>query len=142
MRLLQGDWFAALGGERYDLIVSNPPYVAAADPHLARVTCAMSRGQALASGGDGLDALRNIVAGAFRFLTPGGALLIEHGHDQGHSVRGLMTARRVLGHHGAARGSCRYPARDAGVFSDRSANPQVPIELALRGRCGQRKETQ
>lgn len=89
--LRQSDWFAALDDERFDLIVGNPPYVAAADPHLGQGDLRHEPQTALASGDDGLDAIRRIVAAAPRFLNPGGELVLEHGHDQGPSVRELLT---------------------------------------------------
>ena len=92
VRLCQSDWFAALDGERFDLIVGNPPYVAAADQHLGQGDLRHEPMTALASGDDGLDVIRRIVAAAPRYLHPGGALLLEHGHDQGPSVRELMMA--------------------------------------------------
>ncbi len=73
---------------RYDLIASNPPYVASADPHLAAL--AHEPLSALASGPDGLDDLRAIVAQAPARLQAGGWLLLEHGWDQATSVRGLL----------------------------------------------------
>lgn len=90
LRLVQGDWFAGLAGERFDLIVSNPPYVAAADPHLAGGDLRHEPLQALASGSDGLDAIRLITSRARRHLLPSGSLLIEHGYDQADEVRRLM----------------------------------------------------
>lgn len=85
----EGDWFGAFtAGERFDLLVSNPPYVAAGDPHLADL-CHEPRA-ALAAGEDGLDALRRIAVGAPAHLLPGGHLLLEHGADQGPAVRGLL----------------------------------------------------
>lgn len=90
LRLVQGDWYSALGDERFDLIVSNPPYIAAGDSHLASGDLRHEPRQALASGADGLDALRIIVAGASRHLTPGGSLMLEHGHDQGDAARRLL----------------------------------------------------
>ena len=80
----RGDWLQARTGP-YDLIVSNPPYVAAADPHLAALTHEPL--SALASGPDGLDALRAIAGQAPDRLRPGGWLLLEHGHDQAVAVR-------------------------------------------------------
>lgn len=74
------DWYAALGTERFDLVVSNPPYVAAADPHLADLVHE-PRG-ALVAGSDGLDDIRRIAAGARDHLRPGGWLMVEHGYDQ------------------------------------------------------------
>lgn len=87
VNLLAGDWFSPLRGA-FDLIVSNPPYIAAQDTHLAALRFE-PRG-ALTDGADGLDALRHIVSGAARFLAPGGTLLVEHGYDQGAAVRSLM----------------------------------------------------
>lgn len=87
-----GDWLAPLAGERFDLIASNPPYIAAADPHLARGDLRHEPPSALASGADGLDAIRTIVAGASRHLRDGGWLLLEHGFDQGDAVRELLRA--------------------------------------------------
>ena len=90
-----GDWFAPLAGERFDLIVSNPPYIAEGDPHLAgdglpfEPRLALSDG---AIGGDGLACIRHIVAGAPDRLRPGGWVLFEHGYDQGVASRNLLTA--------------------------------------------------
>lgn len=92
LRLLQSDWFAALAGERFDLIVANPPYIAAADPHLAAGDLRHEPPAALASGSDGLDAIRRIVAAAPAHLAPGGRLWLEHGYDQGDAVRELLAA--------------------------------------------------
>lgn len=88
--LLQGDWFSALGGQHYDLIVSNPPYVADGDAHLAQGDLRFEPRAALASGADGLDAIRRIVAGAPAHLAPGGWLLIEHGYDQHAACTALL----------------------------------------------------
>ena len=91
---LQGawdDWFAPLaeGQQRFDLIVSNPPYVAEGDPHL--LALAHEPQVALTSGADGLGELRRITAAAPAHLAPGGWLLLEHGHDQAQAVRTLLT---------------------------------------------------
>lgn len=83
----EGGWFAPLGGERFDLIVSNPPYVAADDPALADAALAHEPRDALTPGGDGLAALLAIVRGAPAHLVPGGWLLLEHGAAQGEAVR-------------------------------------------------------
>lgn len=90
---VEGDWWAPLAGETFDLVASNPPYIAAGDPHLARGDLRFEPPAALASGADGLDAIRAIVAGAPAHLLPGGWLLLEHGFDQGPAVRGLLEAR-------------------------------------------------
>ena len=89
----RGDWFVALGGERFDLIASNPPYIAAGDAHLGQGDLRFEPAPALASGADGLDDLRRLVAGAPEHLVPGGWLLLEHGHDQGEAVRALLAGR-------------------------------------------------
>ena len=83
-----GRWFAPLEGERFHLIVSNPPYVAAGDPHLAALR--YEPAAALVSGADGLDAIRDIVAAARAHLADGGWLLLEHGIGQDGAVRDLL----------------------------------------------------
>lgn len=83
-----GRWFGPVAGERFELIVSNPPYVASGDPHLPALRFE-PRG-ALVAGADGLDALREIVAEARPFLAPGGWLLLEHGQGQDAAVRRLL----------------------------------------------------
>jgi len=90
-RLLRSDWFSALAGERFDLIVSNPPYIADGDAHLAQGDLRFEPRAALASGADGLDDIRRIVAGAKQHLNPGGWLLFEHGYDQAARVRELLS---------------------------------------------------
>jgi len=88
VHFVQGDWWAPLGGERYALAVSNPPYVAGDDPHLAALQ--HEPRAALTPEGDGLAALRRIVAAAPAHLLPGAWLLLEHGHDQGAAVQALL----------------------------------------------------
>jgi release factor glutamine methyltransferase len=85
-----GDWCAPLAGERFDLIASNPPYIAQDDTHLQRGDLRYEPRAALASGPDGLDAIRAIVRAAPAHLQPGGHLLLEHGWDQGDAVRTLL----------------------------------------------------
>jgi release factor glutamine methyltransferase len=85
-----GDWCAALGDARFDMIVANPPYIAAADPHLDRGDLRFEPPAALSSGADGLDAIRRIAAAAPRCLTRGAWLLLEHGWDQGSAVRTIL----------------------------------------------------
>ena len=86
----QGDWLEPLAGERFDLIASNPPYIAQGNPHLGRGDLRFEPATALASGADGLDALRTLARDAPTHLVPGGWLLLEHGWDQGAAVRGLL----------------------------------------------------
>jgi release factor glutamine methyltransferase len=90
--LAQSDWFATLAGEHFDLVVSNPPYIAAGDPHLEQGDLRFEPAGALASGIDGLDDIRRIVDGARAQLVANGWLLFEHGWDQGAAVRGLLEA--------------------------------------------------
>lgn len=87
---LESDLFAALGGQRFDLIVSNPPYIAAADRHLAQGDLRFEPRTALASGDDGLEALRRIVELAPTHLETDGRLIVEHGWDQGEAVAGRL----------------------------------------------------
>lgn len=86
----QGDWYLALDEEHFDVIVSNPPYIAEGDPHLQEGDLRFEPRSALASGIDGLDAIRVIVRGARGHLRNGGWLLLEHGLDQGADVRDLL----------------------------------------------------
>ena len=87
VHFLQGSWLQSVSG-RFDVIASNPPYVAAGDPHLAALTHEPL--QALVSGPDGLDDIRRILQQAPDHLNPGGWLLLEHGWDQAASVRKLL----------------------------------------------------
>ena len=96
LRLLRSDWFSALGEEKFDVIVSNPPYIAAADPHLRLGDLRFEPLSALASGADGLDAIRVIVPAARAHLNPGGWLLFEHGYDQGERCRELLRAHGFI----------------------------------------------
>ena len=86
----RGHWHDALGNDRFDMIVSNPPYIAAGDPHLQQGDLRFEPAPALASGADGLDAIREIISGAPGHLVPGGWLLLEHGWDQGAAIRALL----------------------------------------------------
>jgi len=92
VRFFCGDWFGALPGEIFDLIVSNPPYVAAGDPHLAMGDVRFEPQRALLGGADGLDCIRAIVANAAAHLRPGGWLLLEHGYNQAEACRALLQA--------------------------------------------------
>jgi release factor glutamine methyltransferase len=85
------DWFDALKNQRYDIIVSNPPYVAAGDAHLTQGDPRFEPPPALASGVDGLDDIRSIVGSACTHLAPGGWLLFEHGYDQALRCRELLS---------------------------------------------------
>jgi release factor glutamine methyltransferase len=91
--VLSSHWFSALPGERYRLIISNPPYIAAADPHLAAGDVRFEPESALVAGKDGLDDLRLIIAQAPEHLEAGGWLMLEHGYDQAPAVRDLLLAQ-------------------------------------------------
>jgi release factor glutamine methyltransferase len=93
VRFLHSDWFGALGAhERFELIASNPPYIAAGDEHLSLGDLRFEPAGALTDHADGLSALRTIVDGSRAHLAPGGWLLMEHGYDQAASVRALLDA--------------------------------------------------
>ena len=96
IRFRRGSWCAALGDERFDLIASNPPYIAADDPHLAEGDLRFEPAAALASGHDGLEAIRAIVSDAIGYLVPDGWLLLEHGMEQGAVVRALLKATGLV----------------------------------------------
>ena len=110
-----GAWWQALDGQRFDLVLSNPPYIAGGDPHLAALRHEPLL--ALTPGGDGLDALREIAARANEHLAPGGWLLLEHGRDQADAVTSLLRAqgfvdiqtRRDLGRQPRCTGGKRQP---------------------------------
>ena len=103
----QSSWFDGLAGEHFDLILSNPPYIAADDRHLGEGDVRFEPLSALVAGVDGLDDIRQIIAQAPRHLQAGGWLLLEHGYDQAEAVRELLAAtgftavdsRRDLGGH-------------------------------------------
>jgi release factor glutamine methyltransferase len=96
LRLLHSNWFGALEAETFDLIVSNPPYVEAADPHLQQGDVRFEPLSALASGADGLDDIRHIAAAAPQHLNPGGWLLFEHGYNQGEGCREILRQQGFL----------------------------------------------
>jgi release factor glutamine methyltransferase len=89
IQFYQGHWWHPLAGQCFDLVVSNPPYIAEGDPHLAALR--FEPLQALTSGADGLKDLRDIIAAAPQHLKPGAWLLLEHGHDQSAVVQTLLT---------------------------------------------------
>jgi release factor glutamine methyltransferase len=92
--LLESDWYAALDPAlSFDVIVSNPPYIASGDPHLAAGDLRFEPRGALTDEADGLSAIRAIVAGARAFMAPGGQLWLEHGYDQAAAVRALIAAQ-------------------------------------------------
>ncbi len=92
-----GSWYAALPDHlRFDVILSNPPYIAAHDPHLMQGDLVWEPQQALVAGVDGLDALRTICLGCVKHLKPGGIILLEHGYDQAIAVRHLLQQAGII----------------------------------------------
>lgn len=93
---VRGDWLVPLAARSLDLILANPPYVPVGDPHLTRGDLRFEPRGALASGTEGLDAIRAIARQTQRCLRPGGLLAVEHGFDQGPSVRRLFAELGLL----------------------------------------------
>ncbi len=93
LTLMPSDWFSALQGEVFEVIVGNPPYIAVDDPHLVQGDLRFEPREALVSGRDGLDAIRCIVAQVPAHLAAGGWLLLEHGYDQAETVAELLRAQ-------------------------------------------------
>ncbi|WP_458377047.1 peptide chain release factor N(5)-glutamine methyltransferase [Pseudomonas fluorescens] len=91
--VLSSHWFSALEGQRFQLIISNPPYISSTDPHLVEGDVRFEPTSALVAGVDGLDDLRLIVAQAPDYLEAGGWLMLEHGYDQAEAVRDLLQTR-------------------------------------------------
>lgn len=91
VRVLQSDWFSALQGQQFDMIVSNPPYIDEQDPHLAQGDVRFEPLTALVAGASGLADIVHIIEQSKHMLTPGGYLLLEHGWQQGQAVRDAFT---------------------------------------------------
>ena len=87
---MHSHWFSALNNQQFDLIVSNPPYIAEHDPHLTQGDVRFEPKSALTSGADGLNDIRHIIAHAPQHLRPSGWLMLEHGYDQAEAVAKLM----------------------------------------------------
>ena len=90
VKLIHSDWFSALGQQRFDLIISNPPYIAEDDSHLLQGDLRFEPRMALTDGADGLGCYKKIIQESKLFLEPGGHLLLEHGYQQGPAIRSLM----------------------------------------------------
>ena len=91
INVLQSDWFSQLPpGSRFDLLISNPPYIPASDRHLSEGDVRFEPASALVSGADGLDDIRFLINEAPHWLSDDGCLMLEHGYDQGEAVRGLF----------------------------------------------------
>lgn len=87
---LQSDWFSALENQRFDVVVSNPPYIEESDAHVSQGDLRFEPKSALTSGVDGLDDIHKIIFESAGFLKPQGWLMLEHGYIQGEKVRDLM----------------------------------------------------
>jgi release factor glutamine methyltransferase len=100
VRLMQSDWFSSLRGEKFDVIVSNPPYIAENDAHLKQGDLRFEPITALASGEDGLNDIRHIIQESPHYLSPHGWLMLEHGYDQAEKVAELLKQHRFsqVGH--------------------------------------------
>ena len=92
IEFLASDWFAGLDGRAFDLIVANPPYIAAGDPHLSRGDLRFEPQTALVGGNDGMQCIDTIVTASRAHLAHAGCLLLEHGFDQGAQVRARLAA--------------------------------------------------
>lgn len=90
IEFIQSNWCASLPDKRFDLVISNPPYIAAADPHLNRGDVRFEPPQALVSGADGLDDIRQIIPQSVEYLKNGAWLMLEHGYNQSHTVSRLF----------------------------------------------------
>jgi release factor glutamine methyltransferase len=93
---LQSDWFSAIQNQRFDVIVSNPPYIENDDAHVNQGDLRFEPKSALTSGADGLDDIRKIIRESLMFLNPQGWLMLEHGYNQAEKVRDLMVANGFL----------------------------------------------
>jgi release factor glutamine methyltransferase len=91
IEFMESDWFGGLAGRQFDVIVANPPYIAAGDPHLRQGDLRFEPAAALTAGADGLDCIRLIIASAPQYLSEGGWLAFEHGYDQAARCRELLT---------------------------------------------------
>ena len=87
---IESSWFQRIAPERFDIIASNPPYIAASDPYLSQGDLPAEPIQALSSGETGLEALAEIIDGSSAYLKPGGWIVLEHGYDQEAAVSGLL----------------------------------------------------
>ena len=97
VQLIQGDWYAALIEQhQFDVIVSNPPYIANQDPHLSKGDLRFEPASALTDNANGLSCLRHIISQAHRFLKPGGLIVVEHGFDQSEAVLELMKIAHLI----------------------------------------------
>jgi len=117
----QGSWYEPLVGERYDLLLCNPPYVAADDPVLRRPPLALEPPVALTPGADALECLRTLVRGAHTHLEADGWLLLEHGADQGSAVRRELVATGFR----SVRSHCDLAGHERMTEAQKGQNDQI-----------------
>ena len=138
LALVAGDWLAPFAGQSFDVIVSNPPYVPQADPHLERGDVRAEPRGALAAGVDGLDAIRMVARQAPRCLRAYGWLIIEHGHDQREAVADILkrhgarppeTARDLAG---KPRAACGQWLPGFGISAQSGAAGRDPLATRIR----------
>jgi len=134
LHLVAAQWYAPLQA-KFDLIISNPPYIAAGDRHLADLP--FEPRAALTDEADGLTALRAIICGARARLRRGGQLLVEHGYDQGAAVRALMQAHgfeevTTLRDLAGQERACLGAGRNAGPSDDEPAGPRRAEPMRAR----------
>ena len=96
VKIQQSDWFAAIPTQQFDVIVSNPPYIDLQDPHLAQGDVRFEPRSALVADNQGLADIELIIQQGWNYLREQGWLLLEHGYDQGQSVRDLFYARGFI----------------------------------------------
>ncbi|MFO1320388.1 MAG: peptide chain release factor N(5)-glutamine methyltransferase [Burkholderiales bacterium] len=119
---VESSWYDAIGEARFDLVVSNPPYIAEQDGHLEALR--FEPQSALAAGADGLSALRIVVTQAPKYLKPGGALIVEHGYDQRDAVSDLFASAGFV---------------DVRVLDDLASRPRMAVGFIGRGVGGKPK---
>lgn len=110
IEFVQSNWFAELGNQQFDMIVTNPPYICDNDPHLKQGDVRFEPLSALTSGADGLDDIRTIIKESKKYLTENGILLIEHGYDQAEAVCELLNQANFI---------------NVANFKDYGGNPRV-----------------
>ena len=117
IRFIASDWFQALDpASQFDLIIANPPYIAANDPHLQQGDVRFEPLNALQSGADGLDAIRRIAQESRRFLTPNGHLMFEHGYNQQEACANIL-ASFAYAHINCQRDLAKQPRVSSGKKS-------------------------
>lgn len=128
VELIEGNWLQPVSGRQFELIVSNPPYIALGDPALSDPALRHEPQLALTPGADGMAALRTIIRDTPRHLTPGGWLLLEHGATQAHAVQRELAARgfTAVRSHADLAGHLRVSGARLGLEAKNQSSPQGP----------------